>query len=438
MTYRVWTIVLDDDPTGTQGITDVPAVIDPALDTLRWARDHADIAYVLTNTRALTPVAAAEKVRQVVQAVTSTVGQESMDQVRFISRGDSTLRGHFPLEISILLETSPVSYSGCVLVPAFPAAQRVTLDGVHYVAVDGVLAPVGTSEFARDATFGYPESILTEWARHRIPLEWDVVRIPSSAFDGGFTAVQAMLTDVQQFTVFCPDIRNEEDLRILAEAQSATESSGVHLLVQSAPSYPPVLAGLSSGQPLDTPTFTDGPGLIVVGSHTSVTSQQLLPLTAAGIPYVEIDARRIAAGHGATEVQRCVTTAAASLRTQTTILATSRDIHLGNSPAESLEVAGAIAQVITEITRELIHQTNPSFIISKGGITSHNMLSASLAWRAGTVVGPLVDATLPVWRNWKDLSTPLCVIAPGNVGAPNLLTRALQRINDLTLVRRSL
>ncbi|MDR6639454.1 four-carbon acid sugar kinase family protein [Paenarthrobacter nitroguajacolicus] len=56
------------------------------------------------------------------------------------------------------------SIDGIVLVPAFPEAGRITVDGVHYAgsSSDG-FTPIGDTEFARDATFGYRSSLLAQW-----------------------------------------------------------------------------------------------------------------------------------------------------------------------------------------------------------------------------------------------------------------------------------
>ncbi len=79
-----------------------------------------------------------------------------------VSRSDSTLRGHFPLETALMQEAIG-GVSGIVLVPAFPEAGRITVGGVHYCRAGSDYLPVGESEFARDATFGYRASALADW-----------------------------------------------------------------------------------------------------------------------------------------------------------------------------------------------------------------------------------------------------------------------------------
>ena len=47
--------------------------------------------------------------------------------------------------------------------PAYLEAGRVTADDIHWARVDGRYVPVGQTEFARDATFGYADSNLREF-----------------------------------------------------------------------------------------------------------------------------------------------------------------------------------------------------------------------------------------------------------------------------------
>ncbi|MFW1012928.1 four-carbon acid sugar kinase family protein, partial [Vibrio parahaemolyticus] len=77
------------------------------------------------------------------------------------------------------------------IVPAFPDAGRVTIGGIHYMREGDDLRPVGETEFARDATFGYRSSALTAWVeekslgRHRaedvIVLDLAVIRSGTAA-----------------------------------------------------------------------------------------------------------------------------------------------------------------------------------------------------------------------------------------------------------------
>ena len=135
-------IVLDDDPTGTQSVADLPVLNAWEPEDFRWAFDcridgrRPAAVYVLTNTRSLGPDEAAERNREVVAAA-SLAARGAGVRLGFVSRSDSTLRGHFPLETDVLAEAivaqggAPID--GVVMVPAFPDAGRVTIGGHHYV-----------------------------------------------------------------------------------------------------------------------------------------------------------------------------------------------------------------------------------------------------------------------------------------------------------------
>src|SRR3954466_2113753 len=85
-------VVLDDDPTGTQSIADLPVLTSWSVQDLQWALQQPTAGFfVLTNTRSLSEVDAVERNRQIVDALDQAAG---LEQVRYVilSRSDSTLR----------------------------------------------------------------------------------------------------------------------------------------------------------------------------------------------------------------------------------------------------------------------------------------------------------------------------------------------------------
>ena len=98
-------VVLDDDPTGTQSIADLPVLTRWSVADLRWALwQHTTGFFVLINTRSLAEGDAAERNRQVVRALAEASRLEGDVPYVIASRSDSTLRGHFPLETEVLAE----------------------------------------------------------------------------------------------------------------------------------------------------------------------------------------------------------------------------------------------------------------------------------------------------------------------------------------------
>ena len=63
-------VLLDDDPTGTQTIADLPVLTSWSVADLQWALQQPTTGFfVLTNTRSLSETDAAERNRQVVDAL---------------------------------------------------------------------------------------------------------------------------------------------------------------------------------------------------------------------------------------------------------------------------------------------------------------------------------------------------------------------------------
>jgi len=87
------TVVLDDDPTGTQSATGVRVLLRWDRQALTCALTEADSVYVQTNSRAVDPRAAVAQVRQVRDDAVAAADRLG-EPVRFVLRGDSTLRGH--------------------------------------------------------------------------------------------------------------------------------------------------------------------------------------------------------------------------------------------------------------------------------------------------------------------------------------------------------
>ena len=91
-------IVLDDDPTGTQAVAGVPVVLDWSDEALREALSAGSprAIHVLTNSRALS----AERARETTFDA-ACAALEALPNARLVLRGDSTLfdflRGRSPV-----------------------------------------------------------------------------------------------------------------------------------------------------------------------------------------------------------------------------------------------------------------------------------------------------------------------------------------------------
>lgn len=432
-------IVLDDDPTGTQSVAGLPVISHWESDDLRWAlKTGAPAVYVMTNTRSMR-AEDAEQVNVEVVRNTEAVAHELNIRVAYVSRSDSTLRGHFPLEPDTIIDTiGPVD--GVLVVPAFPDAGRVTINGVHYCrSASGELVPVGESEYAQDNTFGYAASAMDAWIEEktggRVPAG-DVVHIGRAVLDepGGVAKILCGVVGGQYVTV---DIKSEEDLRKLALGVIEAHSAGKTFVHRVGPPYVRALIGMAE-PPVVTSAQVDelipgerpAHGLVVVGSHVPTTTRQLNALK-AGAPVSVVELNVPALLEDAEPViARAVEAISTELTSATVVVHTSRDVVVGADESESLAIARQVNAALIETVRRVVAVTPPRFVIAKGGITSSDVAKHSLEIRHALVVGPMEPGIISVWlaQDGPAAAIPYVVFA-GNVGADDSLLKAVQTLS---------
>lgn len=441
-------IVLDDDPTGTQSVADLPVLTEWEVGDFEWALDTlAPAVYVLTNSRSYDPDTAARINREVVISAVTAARARGIRPV-FASRGDSTLRGHFPLEPDViaatLAELNEPAIDGVVLVPAFPDAGRVTIGGVHGMVADGEFTPVGETEFARDSTFGYESSRLSEWvqekssgrltAEHVVELTLDVIR-------AGAESVAEALSTAAPGSVFAADVVDEDDLRQLALGLELAEAGGRTFIYRVGPPFVRARIGQAPRAPLqidrsDASTESATGGLIVVGSHVGLTSRQLADLTAErpDAVIVELDVPSLLDDQtGESTVDEAVTRVVTALETGDVIVHSSRTLIRTDDPDESLAISRKVSDALVAVVARTLAVRAPRFVIAKGGITSSDVASRGLSIRRAMVRGSLFPGIVSVWEpaDGPARGIPYIVFA-GNVGSDTTLTEAVEKLSAHT------
>ncbi|MGN6325526.1 four-carbon acid sugar kinase family protein [Pseudolysinimonas sp.] len=439
-------VILDDDPTGTQTVRDVPVLTGWGEEELRWAlRQGRPGFFVLTNTRSLDPSDAAERVRAIARAARAAAEAEGVDIV-FASRGDSTLRGHFPLETDVLRAEEQAGghrVDAVLLVPAYLDAGRITVDGVHWV-VDraGRTIPVADSEFARDATFGFASSTLPDWVAEKtggaVPADAVQVLDLASLRRDDLAKIAARLAGLSEGTVVAIDAERDDDLRVAAAAVAGAERDGSRFLYRTGPSFVRARLGQDSSAPVEASVLRAGRredaaahGLVVVGSHVGLTTRQLDGLRSSR-PILELEldvARADDAGHRADLVDRAV----AGLAERTVVLRTSRTVRTGADREASLAIARAVSAAVVDVVRGVLDRAAPAFLVAKGGITSSDVATEALGLRRAWVEGPMLPGIVSVWRavDGRRPGMPYVVFA-GNVGDDDTLAAVVDRLEAAT------
>lgn len=429
-------VFLDDDPTGTQTVRDLPVLTRWAVEDVRWAlRQDTTGFFVLTNTRSLAPEDAAARDREVVEACLAAAEREGA-RLAFASRSDSTLRGHFPLETDVIGEVLAEhgdAVNGVVLAPAYTDAGRVTIGGVHYLRTGGTLRPVADSEFAKDATFGYRSSRLADWVAEksggRIPAG-EVVELTLDDIRGGDTE---SLRDRLAGTVVL-DTAEDDDLRAGVLAILAAEAAGQSFVYRVGPSFVRARTGQDRQPPIEDEALAalvggGTHGLVVVGSHVGLTSGQLAKLAERRrFTHVELDVPALLEDADR-HVGAAVETAAAALETGLVVVSTSRSLVKGRDEAESLEIARRVSAALTETAGRVVARRRPAFVVAKGGITSSDVATGSLGIDRAWVRGSLLPGIVSLWEPVSGPAQGLpYVVFAGNVGDENSLADVIDRM----------
>lgn len=362
------------------------------------------------------------------------------------SRSDSTLRGHFPLETDVLAETlthlGAGTPDGVVLVPAYIEAGRLTVDSGHWMRTADGLLPVGESEFARDATFGYRSSKLPEWVEEktggRVPAD-QVLRVTLDDLRrGGPEHTARLLSSLRDGRPAVVDAVCDDDLRVLALALVQAEESGTRLVYRVGPSFVRARSGQAARAPLTPaqlhPLHGDAPhGLIVVGSHVTLTTQQLDRLRErGGIAEYELDvALLLDEERRDSHIAEVAAAAAGALDSADAVISTSRTLVTGADAEDSLSISRRVSAALVEAVRQVNAARRPAFVIAKGGITSSDTATQGLeirrAWARGTLLPGIVSLWEPV--DGPAAGIPYIVFA-GNVGGTDALADALDLLRS--------
>lgn len=433
-------IVLDDDPTGSQTVHGCLLLTrwDPA--TLREAlRDPSPLFFILTNTRGMSPQQAAEITRQVCCNIRNTL--DALEQVGivvhpiFVSRSDSTLRGHYPVETDVMAqELGP--FDAHFLVPAFFEGGRVTRNGTHYLKVNEQWVPVHKTEFARDSVFGYKHSFLPDYVAEKTG-----GRIPASKVrqftledvrDNPFAAL--MKLEGNQCCIV--DAEQQRDLDNFARRITEAAERGKRFLFRSAASLLTSLAQLPP-QPIAAEHMAryvrdHRPGAVIVGSHVAKTTRQLQALLRCkNVVGLEVDVARIAIEREGLlravigEVERIHQAG------KTAAIYTSRIEKTFADVQTRLDFGARVSAFLMDVVRNL--PTTLGFLISKGGITSNDVLSTGLNLRTARVLGQILPGCSVVCCPTHHPRFPALpvVIFPGNVGDEAALATVYERLQPM-------
>ncbi|MEM8505218.1 MAG: four-carbon acid sugar kinase family protein [Cyanobacteria bacterium P01_D01_bin.1] len=431
-------IVLDDDPTGSQTVHSCLLLLKWDVETLVLGlEDESPIFFVLTNTRSLTPEAAAAVTAEVCDNLKQAIAQTDTTNFLLVSRSDSTLRGHYPVETDVIAEhLGP--FDAHFLTPTFFEAGRVTVDGTHYIESDGRRVPTHDTEFAKDSVFGYSTSYLPDYVEEKTKGRIPASEVEQFALQDIRQGSLDRLLTLEQNRCVAVDGENQSDLDQFAKDLLAAAAQGKKFLFRSAASLLTSLANLPPQPTAPEAMYQlthDSAGAVLVGSHVKKTTRQLEALLSTPDTVgVEIDVSQLKEDLNAhdqilsTVVEKIEN---AHSKGETPVIYTSREELTFDNPQARLAFGDAISDLLVEVVQAL--PKDIGFLISKGGITSNNTLSRGLALTSARLLGQVIPG-VSVVKTPSDhpqfVDLPV-VVFPGNVGNDAALALAYKRLSNL-------
>ncbi|WP_269928211.1 four-carbon acid sugar kinase family protein [Kocuria massiliensis] len=441
-------LVLDDDPTGSQCVHDVRVAfdLDPCL--IRSSlREPGSTCFALTNSRSLSEEDAVEINRRTLAGYLETA-ETSDGPLHVVSRSDSTLRGHVIAEPNALADTLAdhgLTVDGFLFCPAMIEAGRFTEEDIHYAVVDGTPRPVAETDFARDATFGYGRSDLAQFLEeksHGAVKAEDVLRISLEDIrTGGTPRVAEILARATNRRWVVVNATDYADMDIVAEAVTLLEERGHRFITRSGPSFVRPLSGQRDPRILGPDDIRIDPrrsthGLVVVGSHVGLTTEQLRVVQERG-DLVEIElnvAELLDPAQRERHLEHTTRDIRRALEHDDVAVYTSRSLVSDADPAESLRIARSVSDAVVEVVRRT-RDAHPAWVIAKGGITSHEVAARGLDIRAANVAGQFFPGQISLFEPVTapdDIRACPYVVFPGNVGSTEALAEVIERLQTAT------
>ncbi len=480
-------VVLDDDPTGCQTVHDVPVSFRWDQGTLiHYLSGKSRMLFILVNTRSLPEKEAVTVISEVMhnlRAASVATGRAFV----VISRSDSTLRGHYPAEVdAIEQQFGGEKYMHC-LVPAFFPGGRYTLNDIHYVREGDRMIPAAETPFAADKVFGYHNSHLARYVEEKTGGRVSARQVLSFSVpemrEKGPAFVKEKLMK-SNAPVCVVNAMAQSDLDVFAAGAWEAVMEGKRMIFRTGASFLNSMGCIPVKEPLDHKQLrssTGKGGLIIVGSHVPKTSAQMAPLLASpAIVSIELPVQQVLTSarekiihdlvgrieqliddgkhvmvytsreplHAATfskdseawqkrKSGSSMSTDALTYQDRSSggtdepvyqdnasRLTDERTDREGALRLTDLQIGQQVSGAIVELVSAI--KTTPSFIIAKGGITSHDIASKGLGIDRSTVIGqamPGVPVLLPDDR--PDLKY---IIFPGNVGGEDALMTLFMKL----------
>ncbi|MDW3645526.1 MAG: four-carbon acid sugar kinase family protein [Bacteroidia bacterium] len=424
-------IVLDDDPTGTQTVHGISVLTEWSTKVIQKELEaKTPLFFIMTNSRSLLPQKAKELAIEIGQNIGEASRKTGRDTI-IISRSDSTLRGHYPIEVEGLLQASGELDTIRFIIPVFFEGGRITFQDVHYVREKEHMIPAAQTPYAKDPVFGYSSSDLKYYVEEKTKgtlkasevFSLSIQELRNSSEEelvGKLSALPAATTciinaahpyDLQRFIIALLDSKRAAICRTAASFVSAMAALPDKELLRAS----------------DWKRKESSGKLILLGSHVPKSTAQVLNLLSHdALHSFELNLEELLFSDTADEqLKKIIKEMNALLQEDASVLVyTQRKLITAASDAENLHIAERVSDLLCQIAAGL--EKAPHFIVAKGGITSSDIATKSLNIKKALVMGQVFPG-VPVWRAGPESKFPDMpyVVFPGNVGEEDTLSKLI-------------
>ncbi len=433
-------VVIDDDPTGSQTVQDCLLLLKWDYSTLvKGFESKSNLFFILANTRSLSENDAKFTIEEICKNIKAVIASQVYEEeIIFISRGDSTLRGHNFLEPSAL-NSCLGPFDATFHIPAFIESKRLTINGSHFVDK----TPINQTIFARDKIFGYEtsnvKSLLFQKSNSQINIE-DIQNLLLSDIE--------ILNDEENNIVFKKLKNLNKNKHVIVDIENYSQLNKFSLVIKkltkqkkflfrTAASFISSISEKKSFPKVETffsnlrirnkeKSFL--PGLIIVGSYVELSTLQLKnllkisncnPIELNVFEFFKITSsennhkqRNMFKNKFLKEIRFSFE------KGKTPVLFTSRKF-MSLDYSEQFNFYSSLSCFIAEFVADLKYEIG--YLISKGGITTNMILSNGLNADYVYLEGQILTGISVVTCKLKNDEKLPIVTHPGNIGTKDSL-----------------
>ena len=438
-------IVIDDDPTGSQSVHDCLLLLNWNYQTLlKGLKSNSSLLFILANTRSLSEKEVKKRLKEICTNLYKISLDENIkDDLIFVSRGDSTLRGHNFLEPH-LINKYLGPFDATFHIPAFLEGNRITLDGKHFV--DGI--PAHKTTFAKDNIFGYETNdlkrLLYEKSRYKIKL--NNIKNLNSIEKYSVCELTSYIRNLKNNTHVIVDIDRFSQLEKFSEIIRGLIKNK-KFLFRTAASF---LKTISNTKNTDKENSYYSqlrisnkqkkflPGLIIVGSHTEISTKQFKKLLELNLfKAIELDIENFYKIYLLKDKETEISQLKKYILTKTRetiknslipVIFTSRKVKILEDNFIQMDFYNSLSCFISQIVEDIKYEIG--YLISKGGLTTNTILNSSFNIDYVYLEGQIYSGVSLVRARLMNNNYLPVITFPGNLGNDHSLVEVWKAIEN--------